>query len=385
LTELGITDPLVRRYAREELARSEARRAVRRSAEVDAPATITLRDLLAEPDEATSWRVKGLIPAGANALIVAQAKAGKTTLVGNLVRSLVDWCPLLTEGVTDVGDLGTVAPLVDGETVALIDLELDRRTIRRWLRDQGITNTDRVLVESLRGRVGNFDIQDPARRAAWAAHLAERGVRVLIVDCLGPLLAHYGAEENSNTEVGQVLAALESLKREAGIEEVVLVHHAGHNGERTRGASRLRDWPDVEIRLMIEGAEDPRYEPAPDAPRYIAARGRDVSLRERKLTFDSATRRLTLAAEGGNRAQAKNAAQRQTLLEKIRKRPGASQKELCGTAPKLRGVLAELIAEGLVHTSKGPRGAILHALADDCGRPHDCPGTRVIEGQVTEP
>jgi hypothetical protein len=374
--ESGLTDRLkalglsgdALRHALELHSRAEAQKALRRleMPPADPPSSVDLAALLAEPDEETPWRVEGLIPSGANALVVAQAKAGKTTLVGNLIRSVVDWESFLTEGVEGVGNLGKVTPLIDGQKAMVVDLELDRRTIRRWFRDQRITNTGAVLVESLRGRIGVFDIKDPERRAAWAKHLIQRDVKVLVIDCLGPLLAHYGADENSNTEVGQVLAAMESLKLEAGVEELILVHHAGHNGERTRGASRLRDWPDVEVRLMIEGSEDPRYEPAPDAPRYIAARGRDVSIRERKLAFNGVTRRLTLAAEGGNRAQVKSQKQREMLLDKLKKRPGSSQRELVGTNNALRNVLQELIEEGLVHTWAGKGKSIDHALAVNC-------------------
>jgi hypothetical protein len=376
---------LVVELAEMEWARAEARKALRNldAPEPDPPAMVGLSALLDEPDEDEQWRVHGLIPAGGNALLIAQAKSGKTTWINNLVRCLADWSPFLTEDVDGLGDLGMVTPLMEGETVAVVDLELDRRTIRRWLRTQKIVNTDRVLIESLRGRTGVLDLKDPRRRRAWAEHLRSHNVKVLVIDCLGPLLAFYGAEENSNTEVGQILAALEALKREAGVQELILVHHAGHSGERARGASRLRDWPDVEIRLMIEGSEDPRFEPAPDAARYIAARGRDVSLRERKLSFNAITGRLSLAIEGGDRTQAKNAAQREALLERIGKKPGASQRDLCQTNNKLKAVLADLIAEGLVHTAPGPNRAVLHAIADDCETPANCPGTRVIEGQVT--
>lgn len=377
LRALGLSGDALR-HALELWARQEAQKALRKLdiPEPEPPASISLTALLDEPDETERWRVEGLIPAGGNALLIAQAKSGKTTWINNLVRCLADWSPFLTEDVEGVGDLGNVTPLMEGETLAIVDLELDRRTIRRWLRTQRIVNTDRVLVESLRGRTGVLDIKDPQRRRAWAEHLRSHNVKVLVIDCLGPLLAFYGADENSNTEVGQLLAALEALKRESGVEELILVHHAGHGGERARGASRLRDWPDVEIRLMVEGADDPRHEPAPDAPRYVAARGRDVALRERKLTFNPVNQRLSLATEGGNRAQARNSAQREALLERLRKHPGSTQRALAGTNNKLKAVLQELIDEGMVHTAPGSNRSVLHALADDCGTPDNCPGAK---------
>src|SRR5439155_26027575 len=86
-----------------------------------------------------------------------------------------------------------------------------------------------------------------------------------------------------------------------GMPECLVVHHMGHvlagdaSRERARGDSRLRDWPDVEWRL-IRADEDPA------SPRFITAYGRDVDVPECALSYDAATRRLTLA--GGSRRDA---------------------------------------------------------------------------------
>jgi len=75
-----------------------------------------------------------------------------------------------------------------------------------------------------------------------------------------------------------------------------VVHHMGHAGDRSRGDSRLRDWPDVEWRLIRENDE-------PSPPRYLAAYGRDVDRPEISLNYDAASRRLTLV-EGSSRRDA---------------------------------------------------------------------------------
>ncbi|BAS10405.1 conserved hypothetical protein [Arthrobacter sp. Hiyo4] len=117
-----------------------------------------LEELLEEEDEDPEYRVEGLLPTGSRVVLSAPYKAGKSTLVGNLIRSLVDDEPFLGRY--------SVYP---AERVLLIDNELDVRHLKRWLRDQGIVHTDRVDVLSLRGRVGSFDLLDPAKRAEWAA------------------------------------------------------------------------------------------------------------------------------------------------------------------------------------------------------------------------
>ena len=118
--------------------RNEAKRAVdaeERGAAVP-PAFFTLSALLAEPDEATPWRITDCQPRGSRVICAAQFKAGKTTLVGNLIRSLCD-------GDTFLGKYA-VAP-VDG-TIALLDFEMGRSQLKRWYCDQHIRDTDRVVV-----------------------------------------------------------------------------------------------------------------------------------------------------------------------------------------------------------------------------------------------
>jgi hypothetical protein len=97
---------------------------------------------------------------------------------------------------------------------------------------------------------------------------------------IDPLSALYAGEENSNTEMGAWLAAIDRIKRRAGVETVFLVHHVSEaspeesddpNAGRMlkgRGASRLTGWADV---LWS-------YSGRFDEPRYLAALGRDVDL-----------------------------------------------------------------------------------------------------------
>jgi hypothetical protein len=66
---------------------------------------------------------------------------------------------------------------LDAGRVYVADLELDRRTLRRWLRDQAIRKTDRVMAERFRGQVSLFDVLDEARREKWAAFLAGSEVK----------------------------------------------------------------------------------------------------------------------------------------------------------------------------------------------------------------
>ncbi|MGH3934869.1 MAG: AAA family ATPase [Pseudonocardiaceae bacterium] len=279
-----------------ELARLRVRDAARRAfaaeqaGHVDPPAPVALPDLLAEPDEATEYRVGGLWPMGGRVILAAQYKSGKTTLVGNLVRCLVDGEPFLGrhEVATPAGQ------------VVLLDTEMSRGKLRYWLRDQRITTPQRVTVVPLRGRVSSLNPLDPALRAEWSAILRRLGAEVLILDCLRPVLDSLGLDENHDT--GRVLVALDELAASAGVGEFALIHHMGHAGERSRGDSRLRDWPDAEWRII-------RADDDPASPRFFTAYGRDVEVPETALQFDPATRRIT-AAGGSRKATVAGAAVR---------------------------------------------------------------------------
>ncbi len=202
----------------------EAKRIVHRdaSAQQDPPAVQSLDAFLAVEDEPESYRVRGLWPTGGRIVLSAQYKAGKTTMIGNLIRSLVDDEPFL--GRFDVTPL-------EGRVV-LIDDELDERMLRRWLREQDIEATSRTSVVSLRGRVGTFDLLDLECRKEWSATLREAEASVVVLDCLRPVMDALGLDENK--DAGRFLVAFDAMLYDAGLSEAVVVHHMGHNGERSR-------------------------------------------------------------------------------------------------------------------------------------------------------
>jgi hypothetical protein len=190
--------------------------------------------------------------------------------------------------------------------VTLLDFEMDPRKIRQWLRDQRIKYTSHVHVIALRGRVSSFDILDAQVRSQWAARL--RGSDVAVFDCLRPILDALGLDENR--DAGRLLMAIDELLSEAGVPEALIVHHMGHSGERSRGDSRIIDWPDATWKLVRENAE------LDNSARYFSAYGRDVYQAESRLEYDSATRRLALRS--GTRKDASNTRLLEPLQEILR-------------------------------------------------------------------
>jgi hypothetical protein len=353
----------------------EARRRLRREQNLaqEPPELTPLADFLAVPDEPQRYRVENLWPVGGRVMLAAQFKSGKTTIVGNLTRALADGEAFLESFLTH-------AP---AGQIVIIDDELDERMLRRWLRDQGIKNTDRVTVLSLRGRLSTFDLIDPDIREQWAAKLHDVDAALVILDCLAPILDALGLSEDK--EAGRFLVALDELAKAAGIDELLLVHHMGHNTERARGASRLRDWPDVEWKLTREKPEEGEDQPA--ARRFFSAYGRDVDVAESALDYLPEVRRVVLA--GGSRRAAENAETEAAVIAYLTANPGSSgrQVEMFAAAPlkKTRKALKDLVAKGqvtAVETSNGNRYSIA-AGATGCGKPLAAPKPQV-SGQMGE-
>lgn len=311
------------------------------------PEIATMEDLLSRPPQPVRWRIHDWLPVDGRVLLAAQYKAGKTTLTGNLARCLVDGTPWMGRHEVD--------PV---NHVVILDLEMGERQLTEWLRDQRIAHPERITVVALRGKAAHFDILDPATRADWAAHLREHGAQYLILDCLRPVLDMLGLDEHR--DAGRFLVAFDALLTEADITEATVVHHMGHTGERSRGDSRIRDWPDVEWRIV-------RQDDEPTSPRYIAAFGRDVDIHETQLSFDPVTRHLTLA--GGSR---RDAAARSALFDVIGVLIAAGhplsgrqvESELAEsehTQKAVRDALKLGARQGTLVATNGPRRAILYS------------------------
>jgi len=87
------------------------------------PAAVDLRTHLRTAQPTVAFRVAELQPEGSRVLLAAQYKAGKTTLVGNLVRTLVDGGDFLGHH--------RVTPVAG--SVAILDTEMNAAQGLDWL------------------------------------------------------------------------------------------------------------------------------------------------------------------------------------------------------------------------------------------------------------
>ncbi len=341
--------------------RDAARRkvATEREGHTERPRAVSLRAFLAEPDPEVTYRVDRLLPAGGRVVLAAQWKAGKSTTVGNLLRALADGDPFL--------DAFATAP---AGSVALLDNELDERTLRRWLRAHKVVNVDAVRLVPLRGRVATMDLLDPHTRQEWAAELS--GADVVILDCLRPVLDALGLDESR--DAGRFLVPFDALLRDvrtgiggAASAEGVVVHHMGHHGERSRGDSRILDWPDATWNLVRENPDDPA------SPRYLNAYGRDVDVPEGRLTYEESTRRLSFA--GGNRRESAADALVPEVIDTLRAATVTAPDGLSGRKVEslltdaghgrneVRQALRRAVASGAVQARPGPSNSVLHTVS----------------------
>jgi len=330
----------VQQAAREKVAAETA-------ANLPLPELVRLDKFLATPDEEVAHRVARLWPTGGRVVLAAQNKAGKTTLVGNLLRALADGEPFLGR-----------FPVARARRVVLVDDELDERMLRGWLREQRIATETAVELVPLRGRLSAFNILDPATRSRWARSIGTADI--LLLDCLRPALDALALSEDK--DAGRFLEALDELLTEAGVGEALVVHHMGHTGERSRGDSRILDWPDAKWRLVRERGEEGE-ELDETAARYFTAYGRDVDQPETLLAYDPDTRRLTAA--GGSRAEVRRQgvmdAIRGFLAENPRSSKNAIETGVEYRRDSVRDALRELVRSGEVACEKTGQ-SFLHTL-----------------------
>jgi hypothetical protein len=242
----------------------------------------TLDEDLKETSDPLSWTVEELQVLGGNALLIAEFKAGKTTLSMNLAKSLADGEPFL--------DRFGVRRLDEG-TVAYWNYEMTAAQRRGWLTDVQVRHPERITLLDLRGY--SIPLQTKQGREVAVRWLEEARATYWILDPFGRA---FGDNENDNAAVGAFLEALDDIKSRAGVQDLLLVTHTGRKEhevgrEHARGATRPDDWADTRWILTKRGGQ-----------RQLRAEGRDVLVAAVDLAFDSASRRLTAGSpspEGG--------------------------------------------------------------------------------------
>lgn len=270
LSRLRLKSAAKRAFEMEELERS--------TAIVDIGTMVNGKDFLATPKVNPRWVVQGLINYGTSSILTGKYKAGKSTLMLNLIKSL-------TTGGEFLGKFQVPHPM----RVAYADMELGWDMAQRWIGEVEGIDATKLEYLGLRGQGYKLNMRSETLRAKWARSLMEKEVDVLIIDPMSPILSALGLDENSAETVRPLLDSLDMLSVEANLKAVVVSHHTGHqDANRARGSTAWMDWASSFMSVVRQGEE---Y----DSPRFFRASGRDVALSATELTFHQEHRELTLA------------------------------------------------------------------------------------------
>jgi AAA domain len=345
------------------------------------PEFYPLDEFLATPDTETPYLVNEIWPKGGHILIVAQQKAGKTTLRNNLAKSLCD-------GYDFLNRFQIFRP--EGRIV-ILDLELPENMLRRWMRDCGIRNQQQLVVVPMRGKAASLNLGLSEVRAKWAQKLKELEASCVLLDCLRPVLDALNMSEDK--DASKFLGHFDALLVEAGVPDAAVIHHAGHGSDRARGDSGILGWSDATWGLSLEDPQDQA------SPRYFKAYGRiDRDIPDAKLDYDPLTRKL--AWVGGTKTDAKAKAAMPHVVTFLRANPATEQNpapsqtaiqkalktDLDIGYPVTKRAIALLEREGTVLVSEGKSGTrSAHNLTELAGENYPPPaGTESTDQPISD-
>lgn len=324
------------------------------------PFAVTTADLLREqlPDPPPP-RIVGVLPGRGGAVLIAQAGAGKTTMLANLARDLLEGTPFLErQAVRQVGG-----------RIALLSYEMDGAELIDWCASAGVDLT-RLVVLDLRD-VPN-PLRDPFEREVLGGLLDKLEVEVVMVDTFGR--AFTGDSQDSASEVTAWFAMLNHFTRTlAGAKEWIVAAHAGWTDGRGRGSSALHDAPDAVLIYKRDRDSDTR------TLRADKFRGRDP-LAEVTVTMDPTTLQLSAGALATTQTSA--------VRDYIRDNPGCSQSAIVrGVGIRERTVAATasaLVVSGEVVRERGARGAYCYSLAQSAS-PETLGGAELLNQSTASP
>jgi hypothetical protein len=308
-------------------------------------------ELMATPD--IEWAISGRIVADSLVLLAGASGIGKTFVALDCALSIVTGLPWLGASVQRSGPAVYLA--ADGSAAGL------KTRVRHWKDVYGYP-----LDESL----GLFVLPEPVNLGkppdldSLIAGMTPMMPALVVVDTLARTMT--GLDENSARDVGNIVDALDRLRR-ATHSSVIVIHHTGLGAQdRERGSSAIRAAVDTVLMLSDQGGPlrlscAKQRDAAPFAPVAI------------ELIDDHHGRHLVRLATGADLASDPDLHhQIASVLRTAGTLSGSAiARTLHGDRARIFAALDAMRRTGVLTVSIGPRKANLWSLAAPVGDLND--------------
>lgn len=209
---------------------------------------LSLDELRAMPEP--EWLVEDLLPAVGTGQVYGPSNLGKTFVVIDLVLSIAS-------GQTFWHDY-VIRPAKANVGYVAIEDEGDwKHRVDAWVQAHPGADLSGLVSYFPRGLI---DLSAYGAAEAWVEYFKDEDLSVLVIDTQAQ--ASGGAEENSNTEMGRMMANLRQISTRLGCM-VMTVHHTGTIGTRARGASSQIGALDVQISVLPPKGRGDNASPTP--------------------------------------------------------------------------------------------------------------------------
>lgn len=186
-----------------------------------------------------AWVIDGLVETETLGLLFGEPGCGKSFLAVDMALCVATGTPFHERSVTQGAVFYIAGEGFNGLT----------RRFRAWAKHKNVDIDGAALFVSKRA-AQFLDAASAAAVTKAVKTLAnEHGIPAMIF--IDTIARNFGAgDENSTSEMGKFIAAMDALKGEFPDCAVLLVHHTGHSEkQRARGSIALKGALDVEYRL----------------------------------------------------------------------------------------------------------------------------------------
>lgn len=201
--------------------------------------------------DAIDWLVEGVMQRGANGMLIARPKTGKSFTVADLAVALAS------------GQKWLDFYIPKRARTALVSREdnygLTQWRLKKIARHRGLAHTDldAWLYVNAKGLSPKIMLDYPDDVSALIADLKRYQTEFLILDVMRVL---HGAEENDNTEMQKVIDVLNHIQAETGAS-ICLIHHENKRDdvpltERARGAGAIAGWTEFICGIRVVDKTD---------------------------------------------------------------------------------------------------------------------------------